>query len=287
MGYGNAASAQVSGILDKTITIDGRETRVIGVLPADFEMPTLEAADVVIPQALNEAQERKVGSGSVLYAFARLKPGMTIEQARSALQPLFNYSLSLAPAAFRNEVHLRVRSLRDRQMHDVRLMAWVLLGAVLAVLLISCANVAGLLLVRGASRERELAVRSALGASGARLTRQFLTEALVLSAAGAAVGCAVAEVLLRFLLAMAPETFPFSERSISMDALSWSPSWSHSSAESSSVSHPHGNARAHRRSLVAQQWRSQKLLCGDGWWFRNYRSVRFSLRQPCSYAGAS
>ena len=78
-----------------------------------------------------------MGSGSVLYAFARLKPGMNIEQAKSALQPLFNYSLSLAPAAFRNEVHLRVRSLRDRQMQSVHLMAWVLLGAVLAVLLIS------------------------------------------------------------------------------------------------------------------------------------------------------
>ena len=198
-----------TGILDKTITIDGHQTRVIGVLPPDFEMPDLEAVDVVIPQALDEAQQRKVASGSVLYAFARLKPGMNIEQAKSALQPLFNYSLSLAPAAFRNEVHLQVRSLRDRQMHDVRLMAWVLLGAVLAVLLISCANVAGLLVVRGASRERELAVRSALGASRARLARQFLTEAFVLSAAGAAVGCAVAEVLLRFFLAMAPENLPF------------------------------------------------------------------------------
>jgi putative ABC transport system permease protein len=196
-------------ILDKTVNIDGHETRVIGVLPPDFEMPTLEAADVIIPQALDEAQERKVGSGSVLYSFARLKPGMTIEQAKSALQPLFNYSLSLAPPAFRNEVHLRVRSLRDRQMQDVRLMAWLLLGAVLAVLLISCANVAGLLVARGASREHELAVRSALGASRARLTRQFLTEALVLSAAGAVMGCAVAEILLRFFLAMAPEDLPF------------------------------------------------------------------------------
>jgi predicted permease len=172
-------------------------------------MPTLETADVVIPQALDQAKQRKMAPESILYAFARLKPGMNIEQAKSALQPLFNYSLSLAPAAFRNEVHLRVRSLRDRLMHDVRLMAWVLLGAVLAVLLISCANVAGLLVVRGASRERELAVRSALGASRARLTRQYLTEALVLSAAGAAVGCVVAEGLLRFFLAMAPQDLPF------------------------------------------------------------------------------
>ena len=197
------------GVLNKTVSIDGHETRVIGILPSDFVMPTLEAADVIIPQALDEAEQRKVGSGSVLYAFARLKPGMNIEQAKSTLQPLFNYSLSLAPAAFRNEVHLQVRSLRDRQMHNVRLMAWVLLGAVLAVLLISCANVAGLLVVRGASREHELAVRSALGASRARLTRQFLTEALILSAAGAVTGCAVAEVLLRFFLAMAPENLPF------------------------------------------------------------------------------
>jgi putative ABC transport system permease protein len=198
-----------SRILDTTIKIDGHETRVIGVLPPDFEMPTLEAADVVIPQALDESQQRKADPGSVLYAFARLKPGMNTEGAKSALQPLFNYSLSSAPPAFRNEVHLQVRSLRDRQMHDVRPMAWVLLGAVLAVLLISCANVAGLLVVRGVSRERELAVRSALGASRVRLTRQFLTEAFVLSAAGAAVGCAIAEVLLRFFLAMAPENLPF------------------------------------------------------------------------------
>ena len=67
------------------------------------------------------------------------------------MQPVFNYSLSLAPPQFRNEVHLRVRSIRDRQMHDVRLAAWVLLGAVLAVLLIACANVASLLMARAAA----------------------------------------------------------------------------------------------------------------------------------------
>jgi putative ABC transport system permease protein len=66
---------------------------------------------------------------------------------------VFNYSLSLAPAQFRKEVHLRVRSIRDRQMHDVRLAAWVLLGAVLAVLLIACANVTSLLMARAAQRE--------------------------------------------------------------------------------------------------------------------------------------
>lgn len=198
-------------ILEKTVVIDGRGTRIIGVLPSDFEMPTLEAADIVAPQALDETEQRKVGSGSVLYAFARLKPGINIEQAKAALQPLFLYSLSLAPAAFRSEVHLQVRSLRDRQMHDVHLMAWVLLSAALAVLLIACANVASLLMARGASRERELAVRSALGASRGRLIRQFLTESVLLSAVGAIAGTVLAEMLLRFFIALAPEGLPFLE----------------------------------------------------------------------------
>ena len=103
---------------------------MIGVLPKDFEMPTLEATDVVLPQALDEAEQRKADPGRVMYAFARLKPGVSVEQAKGQLQPVFDYSLRLAPAQFRKEVHLQVRSLRDRQMHDVRLIAWVLFGVV-------------------------------------------------------------------------------------------------------------------------------------------------------------
>ena len=102
-----------------------------------------------------------------------------------------------------------MRSLRDRQMQDVRLTAWVLLGAVFAVLLIACANVASLLMARGAARGRELAVRSALGASRIRLMRQALTEALLLSLSGAVAGCVLAEGLLRLFIAIAPAGIPF------------------------------------------------------------------------------
>ena len=130
-------------------------------------MPTLEAADLVIPQALDEGAQRKAMPGAVMYAFARLKPGVSIALAEAELQPVFNYSLSLTPPAFRKDVHLRVRSLRDRQIHDVRLVAWILFSAVLAVLLIACANVMSLLMARAAARERELAMRSALGAAAA------------------------------------------------------------------------------------------------------------------------
>jgi putative ABC transport system permease protein len=200
------------GIVNRLIDIDGTQVRVIGVLPKDFEMPALEPADIVVPQALDEAEQRKADPGRVMYAFARLKPGFTIEQAQAALEPEFNYSLSLAPAQFRKEVHLRVRSIRDRQMHDVRLVACVLLGAVLAVLLIACANVASLLMARAAQRERELAVRAVLGASRLRLVRQRLTETLLLSVAGAAAGLVLAEILLRVFIAIAPAGIPFLEK---------------------------------------------------------------------------
>lgn len=191
-------------IVNRLIDIDGSEVRVVGVLPRDFEMPTLEEADVLRPQALDEGEQRKAMPGRVMYAFARLKPGITAAKAQAMLDPVFQYSLSLAPPQFRKEVHLRVRSIRDRQMHDFRTVAWILLGAVAAVLLIACANVASLLMARAAMRERELAVRSVLGASRGRLARQRLTETLMLSWIGATLGCALAAVLLHVFTALAP-----------------------------------------------------------------------------------
>jgi len=197
------------GVVGKLIRIDGHTTEIIGVLPKDFEMPRLQAADVLLPQALYVAAERRADPGHPMWAFARLKPGVSIEQAKAELGPLFEYSLRLAPAPFRKEVQLQVRSLRDRQVHDVRLAAWVLLGLVMAVLLIACANVTSLLLARGASREKELAVRSALGASRMRLARQALTESFTLSVAGGVAGCLFAGLLLRLFIAMAPDGMPF------------------------------------------------------------------------------
>jgi len=193
-----------SGIVDKLIEIDGKSVRVIGILPKDFEMPDLIPADVVVPLAIDQAVERKSDPGSVLFAFARLKPGVSLEQATAQLQPLFEYSLKLVPPAFRKEVHFIVRSIRDRQMNDVRPAAWILLGAVLALLLIACSNVASLFLTRAATRERELAVRSALGASRGRLIRQTLTETMLLTVAGAAIGWLLAELLLRVFASIAP-----------------------------------------------------------------------------------
>jgi predicted permease len=197
------------GVVGTLMRIDGNATEIVGVLPNDFEMPRLQAADVLLAQRLNVAAERRADPGHPMWAFARLKPGVGAEEAKAELGTLFEYSLRLAPAPFRKEVHLQVRSLRDRQVHEVRLAAWILFGLVLADLLIASANVTGLMLARGASREKELSVRSALGAGRIRLVRQALTESFTLTLAGGIAGCLLAMLLLRIFVAMAPDGLPF------------------------------------------------------------------------------
>jgi putative ABC transport system permease protein len=205
-----------AGILNRLIEVDGSPVRVVGVLPRDFEMPTLQAADVIMPLALLEAEKQRSqnsGIGQPMRVFARLKPGVSIAQARAQMEPPFLHTQeTFIPAEIRKDFHLSIRSLRDRQTGDVQLTAWVLLGSVLAVLLIACANVASLMMARGAARERELAVRSALGASRGRLIRQTLTEAFLLSMAGATLGLALAQGLLLIFVAMASASVPFLDK---------------------------------------------------------------------------
>jgi|CZKS01.1.fsa_nt_gi predicted permease len=207
MTYGlwQSRFARDPNISGKTVLIDDRPVTIVGVLPANFEMPTLVHPDLLFPEALDEARER---AGRVLRVFARLKPDVTLAQAQAAMQPLFESSLQYVPPQFRKEVHLRMRSLRDRQVQDARTASWVLLGAVGAVLLIACANIANLLLARATSRRKELAVRAALGAGRARLIRQTLTETLLLGVLGGLAGCALAWALLRMFVGLAPEGIP-------------------------------------------------------------------------------
>ena len=189
----------------KTLSIDGAPTRIVGVLPAGFLMPTLTHTDILLPLNLDETRER---SGRALRAFARLRPGVTVAQAESRLQPFRARMIETVPPRFRKEIKLRVRPIRDRQVGDARAASLALFGAVLAVLLIACANIANLLLARGAGREREMAVRAALGASRGRLARLALAESLLLALAGGAGGCALAVVLLRAFQAIAPDALP-------------------------------------------------------------------------------
>ena len=202
-------------ILNRQINVDGSLVRVVGVLPKDFQFPTLQPVDIVFPMALNPADQKTAngGFGDPMRTFARLKPGVSLEQAREQMEPLFEHTRdTFIPKDVRKDVHLSIRSLRDKETQDSRTMAWILLGSVFAVLLIACANVASLMMVRGEGRERELAVRSALGASRGRLIRQTLTEAALLSLIGAAAGLALAEGLLRVFVRLAPTGIPFLDR---------------------------------------------------------------------------
>ncbi len=198
-------------VVGKTVSLDGAPVRIIGVLNKDFELPTLDNADVLVPQGIDRDSQRGPSPGRVRWAFARLKPGVTIEQATASMQPLFQQMLATVPPQFRNEVHLRIRSLRDRQVHDAKLAAWVLFAAVVLVLMIACANVGSLLLARSAKRQREIAIRSALGASKARLVRQILTESLLLAFIGSLAGCLIAAVLLRIFQGFAPQGISYLE----------------------------------------------------------------------------
>jgi putative ABC transport system permease protein len=202
-------------ILNRQINVDGSPTLVVGVLPRGFQFPTLQPSDVIFPMVLNQADQKtaNLGYGDPMRTFARLKPGVSIQQARAEMEPLFNHTRdTFIPAEMRKDFHLSIRSLRDRETQDAQTMAWILLGSVLAVLLIACANVASLMMVRGEGRERELAVRSAVGASRGRLIRQTLTEAALLALAAAATGMTLAEGLLRVFVRLAPTGIPFLNR---------------------------------------------------------------------------
>ncbi|MFN7921736.1 MAG: ABC transporter permease [Bryobacteraceae bacterium] len=195
-------------ILDRTISLDAEPVRIIGVLPAAFECPPGDRPDILRPQALDPAPSRS-GPYILVRGIARLKPGVSLAQARTAMTPLFQASLVHVPAQFRNEVRLAIRSMHDWQTGGSQKAGWLLFGAVLAVLLIACANVANLLLARAAARRRELGMRLALGAGRARLYRQALVESLILALTGAIAGIALAAILLRAFVAIAPDGIAF------------------------------------------------------------------------------
>jgi putative ABC transport system permease protein len=195
-------------ILEKTIPLDGAATRIVGVLPANFEMPTQTDADLLLPQALDELEQRRSSPGRVLRTFARLRPGVNLAQAVEALQPWLEKALAGAPPPFQSEIRLSVRTLRERQTQDVRLTSWLLFASVLAFLLLACANVANLVLARATGRKREAAMRAALGASRTRLIRQSLTESLILGGLGVIAGCGIAFALLRLFVSISPQGIP-------------------------------------------------------------------------------
>ncbi len=205
-----------SHIVGRTIDIDRQPYMVVGVMPKTFAFP-LPGPDGIttpavlwIPMAFEPSELHDWGRLYATSVIARLKPDVTLEQARSEVAslaaPIFaNYSAGAAGRFHNVRLELSVNPLRDEISGPVRTLLLVLMAAVSMLLLIICANVATLLISRGASRQKEIAIRTALGATQSRLLRQMLTESLLLALAGGALGFALAVWGKDLLLSLVPE----------------------------------------------------------------------------------
>lgn len=204
-----------SRIVGTKVTVNGAPTTVLGVLPQGFRFPELVPANAPLPSREpdiylavgNEADDHSQRGNQNYSLIGRLAPGVTIPQANAEMDVIAR-RLAAAYPDNNARMGLKVEPLKDQVIGDAARPLIVLLGAVAFVLLIACANVGGLQLARAAGRERELAVRTALGASASRLARQLLTESTVLSLIGGAVGVVLAAWGVQALRVAAPSTLP-------------------------------------------------------------------------------
>jgi predicted permease len=195
-------------VLGTTLTLNGTAHVVVGVMPAAFEFPTREV-DLWLP--LRFTPDDLVDRANVyLRVVARLRPGVTIAQARADLNAVAAGLAQAFPEA-NDKTGATVVALRDEVTRQSRTMLLALVGASVAVLLIACANLASLFLARSVARQRELSVRLAMGARPRRLARQVLTESLALAAVGGAIGAVLAIVAVPVAAALVPTTLPIAE----------------------------------------------------------------------------
>ena len=210
-------------IIGKTIQVDGSSREVVGVMGQTFHFPE-SGTELWLPMAIDEA---RLNTGNFSQnAFARLRPGVTIRAAEAEMQPILMRLPDDVPGMMTHtmfdqaRIRVVVHALRDDVVGDIRPILFTVLGTVAFVLLIACANVANLFLVRAEARTKEVAVRSALGATPSTIVKLYLGESLVLSAAGTALGVALAYGALRLLLRLAPTELPrASEISIDLASL--------------------------------------------------------------------
>jgi predicted permease len=220
-GYWKDRFGADPGILGRRIMIDGKAREVIGVMPESFRFLT-EHVSLIVPLQFDRA-ETHLGNFS-FRGLARLHPGVSVAQANADATRLIPVAIDSFPSfpgmskAMFTEARLapEVKPLKDEVIGDIGKTLWVLMGTIGVVLLIACANVANLLLVRAEGREQELAVRAALGAGWTQIARELLSESMALGLLGGALGLGVAGGALRLLIALAPAHLPRLEE-ISID----------------------------------------------------------------------
>ena len=191
-------------VLGRQEILDGVAHTIVGVMPVSFQYP--EKRHIWAPKILSE-EETRVRAGNYLGVVARLRPGVTLAAAQDDLNRVSRELAAEYPRT-NTKVGVLVTSVPNDVVGAVRPALLVLLGAVTCVLLVACANVANLLLARGADRRREFAIRAALGAGRGRLARQMLSESAILAMLGCAVGLVLGKCGITLILALSPATLP-------------------------------------------------------------------------------
>jgi len=196
-------------LIERTLNMNGRPYQVIGVAPPGFRDPVQPEAEMWAVLSFTDQQLTQRGSHGLL-VIARIRPELTLEQARADMARVSERIVEGAPEYPYAKFGYRVliNPLLEEAVGDIRPALLMLMGSVGLVLLIACTNVANLMLVRASAREREIGIRTALGAGRGRLMRQMLTESVVLSLLGAIVGVVLARVGVSVLATMAAQSFP-------------------------------------------------------------------------------
>ena len=194
-----------SAIIGRSVALDGAKYTIVGVMPPQFRFAPFWATKSELWAPLSLTSRETERGGNSLRVFARLRPGVTLEQARAEMAAITGRLEQEYPGTNRDYV---VLPLKEKVVGDIRPALWVLLGAVSFVLLIACANVAHMLLARSAARQKEVAIRRALGAGRSRMIRQFLTESLLLTVLGAGAGFLLAVWGLHLLVTLSPADIP-------------------------------------------------------------------------------